>query len=511
MRIPVYQNTEEIRPTQASDVPRTPTITPEAAGVGVAQEQEKLGQVAQAAVAKVGNDVIEHIQLQKAHNEKILKDDFENKFKLAYQEQAYDQTLEEYGNPDPLTGVKPQRPKGIMLQVGEQATDAYSRSKKNFDELATKFVTAMPADDRVKKEWLASIEPYRVSTSLSASEHGAKQYRVSLAKTGIATLTNLSNEAETAQDPKLLNPLLDRVVEKSNLLSDTQGDTPDIRQKVKDDWILKATQKAVIGKLMTTGKIDEAMNLLDSAKEKIPQETYDTIKEKVNKVGEQVASDNKRNATVEKIGNEFDAFTKLANGELDLTNSDDVIRAFAVNDMEFATALKVAVNTRGRFEPSSDNDAAYADIIKNVFKSGSKEEIANVLKEALSSTGRKQISQDKLSIIASAALLRGKGIRELNSDPKLSTDPKQTAIDAGLKAITSCYTGVALPDIITHYLQGVISGKPAEQAHKEAVTNNIIKQNPDLIKFPEGRIGIDKKDGFKYRYFFDGRPREKVK
>ncbi len=489
MKVPQYSRQTSEQSTQIN-TPRVPNAIPGAFGADVAEATTKLGMT----VEKAGLSLLEHVEKQRVLNEKALKDTFTNDFKQSIQERLYDTTEENYT--DPKTGETRTRTKGIMNQLGDDALDTYEKSKVIFDEEVKSRTSKMRASESVKSEWVSEVAPYRTSITEAALKHQAAQYKIGLGKTFTASLVNLANEAETAQDPEKLSLLLDNVSAKVGDYSNSQGDSSDVRQKTMDLWIAKSAEKAVIGKLMATGSTDDAQKLLEGIKSKIPQETYDNISLKVDKVGEQVRTIQNRKATVEKINNQFTAFTQLANGELNLLNSDDVIRSFAIDSPEFATALKVAVNTKGEFEPETELGVAYADVVKNVFKAGSQEEIAGFLTEALTAYGRKEISQEKLAILASAAYIRGQKIRTVKSDPRPTMDPKQLAIDAGIKAIFSSFSPLAIPDALTYYLKGIISGKPAEQAHAEAAKAVANKNNPlsvahqigDKIPLPNGKI-----------------------
>jgi hypothetical protein len=101
-------------------------------------------------------------------------------------------------------------------------------------------------------------------------------------------------------------------------------------------------------------------------------------------------------------------------------------------------------------------------------------------------------------------MMRAKKLPSLPTDDKVN-DPAQDKIDAGAKSIMNDKSNPNTTETLTNYMKDIISGKAPEQAHKEATSNAIIKQNPDLLKFPEGRVGIDRTTGIKWRYFPDGR------
>jgi len=500
MKIPVYENqvgvqTPLARPMQVEG-PRVPDVLPASYETNVGEATAQLGRTVQA-----GADVIEsHIVKQQALNEEVMKETYLNNLKQHVQMIQYDQTPEDYTD---MEGNTKQRPKGVMLQIGDQSKDALIRTRASIEKATADYANSIPSE-RVRAKFLAEARGYQISTENSVLSHEGQQYRLTQAKTMTSTLTNLENESATANTPEILDNMLVKIAEKSNLLSDTQGSDPETRQRTLDQWTAKATEKAVMNKLYTTGSIKESQALLESVKPRIPQETYDALNWKLEKGAVVLERKAARQVQVDKVNNRLAVIKDIMDKKINFENADDYISSVTMNDPEMGTAIQAAVDQQGYYTPTDSNNDSVQAAIESVFNSKSKEEVSNFLVKMLHTTNGKDIAQDKLNIVVNAVLNYASPLKDLPEDNDVQEDPKQIQVKAAAKSILK-EGGKAVMDTLTMFFVGVNAGKTPQEAHAAASASTLIKQNPDLIKFPEGRIGVDRTTGIKWKFYPDGR------
>ena len=315
-------------------------------------------------------------------------------------------------------------------------------------------------------------------------------------------LNTLSNAFASNQDPlakKEIAAQQEDVIlngEKANIYSPVEA--YNLRKKIKDDNSDKSFSSDMV-------------NNIESVREKLSKNEYGFDAEKQEQALKHYEQAYHLSELQNTVDNRFTTLNKLANDELNWSNSQQFVFEMSKIDPTLATAVQNVINQRLNYTPTEENEG-FAEVVRNVFdKSHTQKEVSDYLVKALSSEN-KNISIDKLSILVNASMARSKTLKTDVSDPiNRPYDKKQSAIDAGIRSILSTFVGVESSDIITHYLQGIAEGQTAQESHNSAITRNLVKNNPDIMKYPNGRVGVDKNTGISWRYFPDGRPPERVK
>ena len=102
----------------------------------------------------------------------------------------------------------------------------------------------------------------------------------------------------------------------------------------------------------------------------------------------------------------FNAISQIASGKLNYANSGEAIRQMSISDPKLGEAMEAAVNSDGKYKPSSKEDKSYQKVVNNVFSASSQEEISEFLVEALQENANGAISRDRLAVIVNAAMQR---------------------------------------------------------------------------------------------------------
>jgi hypothetical protein len=159
--------------------------------------------------------------------------------------------------------------------------------------------------------------------------------------------------------------------------------------------------------------------------------------------------------------------------------------------------MQANIDSKGEYFPEETKNEAYADLVKNVFSAGSKEEVSNFLVEALHASANKEISRDRLAIIVSAAQERAKSLPVGINDEPSTLSPQQNEIDAGVKSIIdNPFKNFNPGNMIDNFFKALGMGKTPQEAHSEAVKSEVNRTNPlsvkhkvdDVITLPNGKL-----------------------
>lgn len=208
-------------------------------------------------------------------------------------------------------------------------------------------------------------------------------------------------------------------------------------------------------------------------------------------------NDNKQAATEAKVDNRFDYVNQIATGKLNWQNSEETIKAIADHDPELAEAMQKVVDSQGQYFPEQADNEAFANLVNNIFTSGTKEEVSDFLVEALNSSANKEMSKDRLAILVNAAQERTKSLPVNENAEPPTLNPKQNEIDAGVKSIIkNDNKQFNVGDMIVNFFKSLAGGKTPQDAHNEAVKSEVNRTNPlsvahkidDVITLPDGRL-----------------------
>lgn len=430
-------------------------------------------------VGKSGQDLgmvaINHIQRQNYWRMQEQVYDLSNKFHVDVQNAQFNnetKTIKGSDNQDYDIPV------GVLNRKGNQAHGA----TQEFDATVA----------GLKSQYLGQVKnpmAQKLLTRLIDSEYNTSREQVIKHETGqindaakhtyLSSLDNQANQAEIAQDPESLGKAIDVGMDTVGRMADRVGMDTETTTKNANEWLSKATEKAVIGKLKTTGKTEDAMSLLDSVKKKLPPEVYEGLTEKIDKTGDIMEKQQQRDLKNQVVQARFDTIGQLANGKIDWSNSSDVIHSVSQSDPELAEALKKVSDSSSDFQTDKVDEEAYEGLVKDVFSSGNKEEVGKFLVKTLNSNANGSISRDRLAILVNAAIKRGQSLPLQNADgsPKSSV---QISMEAGLKAAIGWNdkNDRSDPGVYDDYLKGIADGKPVKESYDQAIKNSMQRKFP---------------------------------
>lgn len=475
-RVPVLDQQVGIQAPQAS-TPRLAGPVPGAFGEGVDEAISGVGK----SIENLGSIAAAHIQRQNYWRAQEQVYDLSNKFHVDTQNAMFDDHLKTIKGSD---GQDYDVPTGVLNRNGSQAHGA----TVDFDQ--TMHGLKAQALSKVQNPYAQKMLDRLIDSEYNSSreqviKHELTQLNNAAKQTFSASLANQSNQAEIAQDPKSLGTVIDTGIDTVNRMADRTGLDYESKMKQSNAWLSTTMEKAVLGKLKTTGKTDDAMALLDSVKDRIPQEIYDGVSDKVDKAGNILEKQAQRASKEEMVHSRFDLINQVANGKINFENSGDVTRQISQKDPELAEAITKVTTSTGSFSTDKPDDEAYEELVKNVFNSGNREDVSKFLVSALNSNANGNISRDRLAILVNAATSRAKNI-PLQNDDGSPKSPVQNSIDAGLKAAVGWngQNDKTDPGVYDDYLKGVHSGKGVQESYNEAVKNSMIRKYPELATVP---------------------------
>ncbi len=123
---------------------------------------------------------------------------------------------------------------------------------------------------------------------------------------------------------------------------------------------------------------------------------------------------------------------------------------------------------------------------------------------ALHQTANGELSQDRLNVLVSAAMMRSKSL-PLGSkyDDTTNFDSKQSQVDTAALSLSQWQNKTQISDgnLWTRFLGAIGQGKPPQQAHDEAVQQTLLENRPSLMGIPpNGKTMIDKEGNMAIMY-----------
>ncbi len=186
----------------------------------------------------------------------------------------------------------------------------------------------------------------------------------------------------------------------------------------------------------------------------------------------------------QKVNNRFTSLEQIASGKFDWANVRNSINDVAKNDPELGEALQNVVDNQETGLLTKPDDESFQNLVKGVFESKNPQAISEFL---VNSLRKENVSKDRLAILVNAAKQRAEGINTA----------KQNEIDAGAKAILENKNKrFSIPDMLGNFFKGVFGGKSPQEAHTEAIKNEVTKTNTlstqykvdDVIPLPDGGL-----------------------
>lgn len=336
---------------------------------------------------------------------------------------------------------------------------------------------------------------------MSIVKHEATQVDAAQQKTFLHGMQLDAENAVTKQDPVSLSRTIDSINQQNTILNDSQHKDADdpIRELTSNKFVSQALNNSMLTNLRANGgDPTQFQGTLEKLHDdgKINDTVYENAGEHLDKTSKSIINQNAMAVRTQTVNSRMNTMDSALKGKLDLSNPN-ILSEIAANDPKLGEALTNYSNNKDNWKDSAkDEDANFEKATENIFSAGSKEQISgymmNVLKEG-------NISQDRLNILAGAAMDRGKSLADLDGQSK-SSNPVQNLIDGGVKAISKWNKehGWKEAQTVLDFLTGV-KNKPVSEAYNQAVTNSIVRNNPGTASMatPPNMV-IDKTNDIKY-------------
>jgi len=273
LKVPQYQEQVRTEVPQIS-APRQPSVDfpnviPAAFGADIGKATESLG--------KVGGQIAEHLKrvIIDEQDKEILRRE------TAYRKDVQDRLFNNETETKTIDGQEIERTKGLLLRQLGQAKGA----TQDFDEIYS---------TQLRNQYLGGLSEYQISKLSPAMDsyylssrnnvitHEANQLDEDFKQATDSNIEQSILDASTIRDGESLNKAIDENIEKA---TPYYSKFDEVSLKLKNEEIASTTVKSsVISTLESTGNLEIAQSLLDSAKDKISTESYRSIQEDIKKI-----------------------------------------------------------------------------------------------------------------------------------------------------------------------------------------------------------------------------------
>lgn len=312
-----------------------------------------------------------------------------------------------------------------------------------------------------------------------------------------------ADQAVTKQDPISLARTIDSIQNNNNALNDSQGKDPQdpIRQITEDKFVGMAVNNATNTLLKTSGDPTQAQTMIDKLHDagKINDTVYQDASDHIDKVFKIQTEQADRGQKILQNNGRMNLISQAAQGKIDVTNQSS-IDEIAQKDPKLGEAINDNILNKG--SNVKDNDATFADLTNKIFTSGSKEQIANFTMQALKANTNGEMSQDRLNILVSAAMDRGKNVADLEKDP-LKNHPIQNMIDAGMKILLGDPNKKPDAQTAVDYMTAIKNKQPIPDAVQYAQGQEAMRNNPHLLNIPPNGMIFHDKNGIRRMVYPD--------
>ncbi len=460
MKVPKYQQqigieTARTRPARMPQV-SMPKATPGAFGADVARATQSLG--------RVGEKIAEHLADMERERQDIEVRRRETAYMRDWQNRLSSQEEETV-----VVGDKEiTRPKGLLLRKLETAEGATLEANKIYQD------TLKPSLDGLSQYQVNKLEPfinrYFLTVQRKVIAHEANQLDAKNKNETDANLELRRQEAALIRDKQQLADAIDGAIEAAAPYYKKYDEATRkvLNEKIASDMV----ETTAISALNSSGDLALSQALLDSAKDKISLSTYNDIKSTLAKGYKSMKAELENIRKEKRILDRFDLISKIANGELDWTNSSEIIRDTADKDTRLAEAMVAAVK-RVDYEPKTENQD-FMELAENMFSSPDAEKISDFLVDALSN---KNISKDKLAVLVFTAKARADELKngETNGFFKRVFDV--------IKMSSFGLSGAAriLINTVKKMQEKKVEGEQVVDIAKEEIKKQIKKDEPSLL------------------------------
>lgn len=481
MKVPEYREqvgipTTQTQPTRMPQI-SMPAVVPGAFGEDVGKAIENLGKVGEAIAVH-----LHEMNVEKQDREVLRR---ETSYMTEWQNRLSDQEEETI---DGRT-----RPKGYLLRQYEDAEGVTLEANQANPEIRKRNLEGLSQYQLNKLE--PFLDKHFLTIQRRITTHEANQWDASTEKETKSNLDLKTQEASLIRDSKQLTVAIDDAIKTAAPYYRKYDEAT--RAVLNEDIAKRITSASAISTLNDSGEPALSQALLDSAKGRIAKSTYDDIKSTLAKGYKSMKAEAEHIRKEERIKTRFDLIAKTLSGEINWTNSDELIRQVARTDIRLAEGIKKTLGVEDDFEPEEKKNEKFLELAENMFSSSDPEEVSDFLVSALSDT--KDISRDRLAILMYAARARseelergeGKGFLETVVNMIKST-PFYERVNILINTIKRMQTEKA-------------EGEKIIGIAKDEIRKQRLKENPVIGTFPEkGQLMIDA-NGNKSIVYPDGR------
>lgn len=415
-----------------------------------------------------------------------------------------------YGGNEPSNVLRnpEERPLGVLNWQGNQAHGAMDYLDQwHHNAVDNAMAAAKGMGLRNNAVLISQLDKAWSSQRNSVAEHETKQIHEATVQTYMKGMDLLANSAVTNKDPISLANTIDGINYQNQTLNDFNFLNKNDPQKqimlelTGNKFVENAVNNSINSTLNSPdGSLTQVNQTLDKLHDsgKISDTVYENAGNYAEKISQGIEARQQRNLKAQVIDNRIDVIKKITSKDYNLENLSTLANDVGVHDTSLSEAIKVTENKRkgwfssGKYTPIDENNKAYSDIVNNIFKSKSQEEISEFLVSALH---KGEISQDRLNIIVNAASRFQKTLPlEKKETSTYNYDPQQQAMKSGVDTLNKYQkqTGSNDGNLWTNFFKASENmSVPDSVSHAKSI--HAVENNPSITAIPkEGQIRIDR-------------------
>jgi len=198
-------------------------------------------------------------------------------------------------------GSEQEIPDGILDRTGYGAIGASDEFVEREFAIRSGILSQIK-DQSNRTEFEQKLTSHFLNLKESVIEHEVKQHRSADAETYVSLNKNLILTAGTASDPRVLSGIIDNITLNNKKLANRMGLDEQTEKLNTSVDVSKAVENASMTTLKITGDYARAQSLLDTAKDKIPENEYRDITDQLKAYDAKMAEE----ARVRKIKYQHD-------------------------------------------------------------------------------------------------------------------------------------------------------------------------------------------------------------
>ena len=288
MRIPMAKRTVGPDTVQVSGPQATPAAVPKpVAGAFGVDEAKAIGNLGDA-VQTLG------VAMTRIAKKRI---EWKNDVQMADLNNRYiSETLDALHNDRTILkgdkGSEQEIPDGILDRTGYGAIGATDEFVER-EYAIRKNILGQIKDQSNRTTFEQKLTTHFLNLKESVIEHEIKQHRAADADTYTSLNKNLILSAATASDPNILSGIIENITSNNSKLADRMGLDEQTEKLNTTADVTKAVENASMTTLKITGDYARAQSLLDTAKDKIPENEYRDITDQLKAYDAKMAEESR--------------------------------------------------------------------------------------------------------------------------------------------------------------------------------------------------------------------------